>query len=79
LQDGVLDEVYAFDNIGVPCDLREVDEETQELDQDADAGGLRASLGGMIMIPEGRSHRHTGMATSNLMTMPANTANAACL
>lgn len=40
LQDGMLDEVYAFDHVRVPCNLREVDEEAEELDQDADAGGL---------------------------------------
>lgn len=27
LQDGVLDEVYAFDYVGVPCYLREIGEE----------------------------------------------------
>ena len=32
LQDGVLDEVYAFNHVGVPCDFREVDEEAKELD-----------------------------------------------
>ena len=79
LQDGMLDEVYAFDHVGVPSDLREVHEEAKELDQDADAGGLRYVLGAMEMNAEGSFQRHTGMATSNLMTMPASTANAACL
>ena len=32
LQDGVLDEVYAFNHVGVPCDFRKVDEEAKELD-----------------------------------------------
>jgi len=79
LQDGMLDEVYAFDHVGIPCDFREVDEEAEELNQDADAGSLRGSLGAVTMNLEGSSPRHTGMATSSLMTMPANTANAACL
>jgi hypothetical protein len=41
----MLDEVYSLDHVGVPCDLREVDEEAEELDQDTDAGGLRTVLG----------------------------------
>lgn len=31
LQDGMLDEVYAFDHVGIPCDLRKIDEEAEEL------------------------------------------------
>jgi hypothetical protein len=49
LQDGMLDEVYAFDHVGVPCDLREIHEEAKELDQDPDAGGLRALLGALMI------------------------------
>jgi hypothetical protein len=75
----MLDEVNAFDHVGIPCDFREVDKEAEELDQDADAGGLRYVLEAEMMSVEKRSLRHTGMATSSLITMPANTANAACL
>jgi hypothetical protein len=79
LQNRVLDEVYAFNHVGVPCDFGKVDEEAKELDQNADAGGLRASLVARITKAEESSQRRTGMATSSLMTMPASTANAACL
>jgi hypothetical protein len=79
LQDGMLDEVYALNHVGVPCDFGEVDEEAKELNQNADAGGLENSLEAEMMSLEGSSQRHTGMATSSLMTMPASTANAACL
>jgi hypothetical protein len=44
LQDGVLDEVDAVDDVGVPCYLGEVDEEAEELDEEADADGLREML-----------------------------------
>lgn len=40
LQDGVLDEVDAFDHFGVPGHLGEVCEEGEEGDEDADADGL---------------------------------------
>jgi hypothetical protein len=53
LQDGVLDEVYALDHVGVPCDFGKVDEEAKELDQNADAGGLRDALeAGMMSLGE---------------------------
>jgi hypothetical protein len=45
----MLDEVDAFDHIGIPCDFREVDKEAEELDQDTDAGGLRGLLGAVMM------------------------------
>jgi hypothetical protein len=44
LQDGVLDEVDAVDDVGVPCHLGEVDEEAEELDEEADADGLDGML-----------------------------------
>jgi hypothetical protein len=40
----VLDEVDAVDDVGVPCYLGEVDEEAEELDEEADADGLREVL-----------------------------------
>jgi hypothetical protein len=40
LEDGVLDKVDRVDDVGVPCYLGEVDEEAEELEEDADADGL---------------------------------------
>jgi hypothetical protein len=40
----VLDEVDAVDDVGVPCYLGEVEEEAEELDEEADADGLREVL-----------------------------------
>jgi len=40
LQDGVLDEVDAVNYIGVPCHLREICKEAEELNEDADADSL---------------------------------------
>lgn len=34
----------AIDNVGVPCYLREIDEEAEELNEDTDADGLREVL-----------------------------------
>ena len=41
LQDGVFDEVDAVNYIGVPCYLREICKEAEELNEDADADSLR--------------------------------------
>ena len=45
LQDGVLDEVDAFDYILVPCRLREIREEPEERDEDTNADRLHNMSG----------------------------------
>jgi hypothetical protein len=50
LQDRVLDEVDAFDDILVPCRLREIREEAEEGDEDANAGSLRDNMSGFEQL-----------------------------
>jgi hypothetical protein len=50
LQDRVLDEVDAFDDILVPCRLREIREEAEERDEDANAGSLRENMSGFEQL-----------------------------
>jgi len=65
LQDGVLDEVDAVDYIGIPCPLGEIREETEELDEDADAGSLYTTLVGEALSGLQQSRYRYGYKDSN--------------